>query len=188
MEIILKEDIIGLGYKNDIVNVKNGYGRNYLIPTGKGVIASPSAKKVLAENLRQQAHKLAVLKQNAEEKAKAFEGVSLEIAAKVGATGQLYGSVGAAQVVAALAEKGIEVERKIVTMRDAKQLGDYEAIIHFHKEVEVKVPVKVIAENPEDLEAPVVEEAPAAVEAAVEAVEEAVEEAPVAEEEAPAAE
>ena len=188
MEIILKEDIIGLGYKNDIVNVKNGYGRNYLIPTGKGVIASPSAKKVLAENLRQQAHKLAVLKQNAEEKAKAFEGVALEIAAKVGATGQLYGSVGAAQVVAALAEKGIEVERKIVTMRDAKQLGDYEAVVHFHKEVEVKVPVKVIAENPEDLEAPVVEEAPAAVEAAVEAVEEAVEEAPVAEEEAPAAE
>ena len=188
MEIILKEDIIGLGYKNDIVNVKNGYGRNYLIPTGKGVIASPSAKKVLAENLRQQAHKLAVLKQNAEEKAKAFEGVALEIAAKVGATGQLYGSVGAAQVVAALAEKGIEVERKIVTMRDAKQLGDYEAVVHFHKEVEVKVPVKVIAENPEDLEAPVVEEAPAAVEAAVEAVEEAVEEAPVAEEDAPAAE
>ena len=188
MEIILKEDIIGLGYQNDIVNVKNGYGRNYLIPTGKGVIASPSAKKVLAENLRQQAHKLAVLKQNAEEKAKAFEGVALEIAAKVGATGQLYGSVGAAQVVAALAEKGIEVERKIVTMRDAKQLGDYEAVIHFHKEVEVKVPVKVIAENPEDLEAPVVEEAPAAVEAAAEAVEEAVEEAPVAEEEAPAAE
>ena len=188
MEIILKEDIIGLGYKNDIVNVKNGYGRNYLIPTGKGVIASPSAKKVLAENLRQQAHKLAVLKQNAEEKAKAFEGVALEIAAKVGATGQLYGSVGAAQVVAALAEKGIEVERKIVTMRDAKQLGDYEAVVHFHKEVEVKVPVKVVAENPEDLEAPVVEEAPAAVEAAVEAVEEAVEEAPVAEEEAPAAE
>ena len=170
------------------MNVKNGYGRNYLIPTGKGVIASPSAKKVLAENLRQQAHKLAVLKQNAEEKAKAFEGVALEIAAKVGATGQLYGSVGAAQVVAALAEKGIEVERKIVTMRDAKQLGDYEAVIHFHKEVEVKVPVKVIAENPEDLEAPVVEEAPAAVEAAAEAVEEAVEEAPVAEEEAPAAE
>ena len=88
MEIILKEDIIGLGYKNDIVNVKSGYGRNYLIPTGKGVIASESAKKVLAENLRQQAHKLAVLKQNAEEKAKVFEGVALEIPAKVSMTGQ----------------------------------------------------------------------------------------------------
>ena len=176
MEIILKEDIIGLGYKNDIVNVKSGYGRNYLIPTGKGVIASESAKKVLAENLRQQAHKLAVLKQNAEEKAKVFEGVALEIPAKVSVTGQLYGSVGAAQVVAALAEKGIEVDRKIVTMRDAKQVGDYEAVVHFYKEVEVKVPVKVVAENPEVLEAPVVEEAPAAQEEAPAVEEEIAEE------------
>ena len=190
MEIILKEDIIGLGYKNDIVNVKNGYGRNYLIPSGKGVIASESAKKVLAENLRQQAHKLAVLKQNAEEKAKVFEGVALEIPAKVSMTGQLYGSVGAAQVVAALAEKGIEVDRKIVTMRDAKQLGEYEAVVHFHKEVEVKVPVKVVAENPEVLKAPVVEEevpaAPAVEEEIAEEVEEFVEEALDAEEEATA--
>ena len=189
MEIILKEDIIGLGYKNDIVNVKNGYGRNYLIPSGKGVIASESAKKVLAENLRQQAHKLAVLKQNAEEKAKVFEGVALEIPAKVSMTGQLYGSVGAAQVVAALAEKGIEVDRKIVTMRDAKQLGEYEAVVHFHKEVEVKVPVKVVAENLEVLKAPVVEEAPAAPaveEEIAEEVEEFVEEALDAEEEAAA--
>ena len=190
MEIILKEDIIGLGYKNDIVNVKNGSGRNYLIPSGKGVIASESAKKVLAENLRQQAHKLAVLKQNAEEKAKVFEGVALEIPAKVSMTGQLYGSVGAAQVVAALAEKGIEVDRKIVTMRDAKQLGEYEAVVHFHKEVEVKVPVKVVAENPEVLKAPVVEEeapaAPAVEEEIAEEVEEFVEEALDAEEEAAA--
>ena len=189
MEIILKEDIIGLGYKNDIVNVKSGSGRNYLIPTGKGVIASESAKKVLAENLRQQAHKLAVLKQNAEEKGKVFEGVALEIPAKVSVTGQLYGSVGAAQVVAALAEKGIEVDRKIVTMRDAKQVGDYEAVVHFHKEVEVKVPVKVVAENPEVLEAPVVEEAPAAVEEVAEEVEDFMEDAAEAlAEEAPAAE
>ena len=99
MEIILKEDIIGLGYKNDIVNVKSGYGRNYLIPQGKGVIASPMAKKILAENLKQQqAHKLAALKAAAEEKAAALNGVALEIAAKVSATGQLYGSVGANQV------------------------------------------------------------------------------------------
>ena len=88
MEIILKEDIIGLGYKNDIVNVKSGYGRNYLIPAGKAVIASPSAKKILAENLRQQAAKLEQLKQKALEKAKAFEGVALEIATKVSVTGQ----------------------------------------------------------------------------------------------------
>ncbi len=190
MEIILKEDIIGLGYKNDIVNVKSGYGRNYLIPFGKAVIASPSARKVLAENLRQQAGKLAALKAAAEEKAKVFEGVALEIAAKVSVTGQLYGSVGAAQVAEALAAKGIEVERKIITMGEAKRLGDYEATVHFHKEVEVKVPVKVVAENPEVLAKPVVEEkkpvAPA-VEAEVEE-EAAVEaEAPVvAEEEAPA--
>ena len=177
MELILKEDIIGLGYKNDIVNVKSGYGRNYLIPQQKAVIASPSAKKVLAENLKQQAHKIAAQKAAAEDKAKAFEGVALEIAAKVAVTGQLYGSVGAAQVVEALAAKGIEVDRKIVTMREAKKVGEYEAIVHFHKEVEVKVPVTVVAEN-----APVaapVEEAPKA---------EAVEEAPVAAEEAPVVE
>ena len=189
MEIILKEDIIGLGYKNEIVNVKNGYGRNYLIPQGKAIMATVSAKKVLAENLRQQAHKLAAQKAAAEERAKQFEGVALVIPAKVSATGVTYGSVGVAQVVAALAEKGIEVDRKIVTMRDAKHVGDYEAVVHFHKEVEVHVPVTVVAENAEELraakaalEAPKAEEAP--VEEAVEAVEEtleAVEEAPVEE-------
>ena len=185
MEIILKEDIIGLGYKNDIVNVKSGYGRNYLIPQGKGVIASESAKKVLAENLRQQAHKLAALKAVAEDRAKAFEGVALEIPAKVSATGVTYGSVGAAQVAEALKALGIEVDRKIITMRDAKKVGDYEATVHFHKEVEVIVPVKVVAENaPAVEEAPVVEEAPAV----EETVEEVIEEAPIEEEEAPAAE
>ncbi len=147
MEIILKEDIIGLGYKNDIVNVKKGYGRNYLIPTGKAVIASESAKKVLAEDMRQQAHKLAALKAEAEKKAAALENVSLEILAKVSATGVTYGSVTAATVAEELAKKGFDIDRKIVTMRDVKKVGDYEAVIHFHKEVEVKVPVKVIAEN-----------------------------------------
>ncbi len=162
MEIILKEDIIGLGYKNDIVNVKSGYGRNYLIPQGKGVIASESAKKVLAENLRQQAHKLEVLKAAAEDRAKALEGVVLEIPAKVSATGALYGSIGAAQVAQALKEKGIEIDRKIITMHDAKTVGEFEATVHFHKEVEVKVPVKVVAENApvKEAEAAPVEEAP----------------------------
>lgn len=147
MEIILKEDIIGLGYKNDIVNVKKGYGRNYLIPTGKAVIASESAKKVLAEDMRQQAHKLAALKAEAEKKAAALENVALEILAKVSATGVTYGSVTAATVAEELAKKGFDIDRKIVTMRDIKKVGDYEAVVHFHKEVEVKVPVKVIAEN-----------------------------------------
>ena len=160
MEIILKEDIIGLGYKNDIVNVKSGYGRNYLIPQGKGVIASESAKKVLAENLKQQAHKLAALKAEAEKKAEALNGVELLIEAKVSATGATYGSVNANIVAEELKKKGFEIDRKIITMHDIKKVGDYEATIHFHKEVEVKVPVKVVAENAQ-VETPV-EEAPKA--------------------------
>ena len=149
MEIILKEDVIGLGYKNDIVNVKSGYGRNYLIPTGKGVIASVSAKKVLAENLKQQAHKLAALKAEAEKKAEALNGVELVIEAKVSTTGVTYGSVNANIVAEELQKKGFEIDRKIITMHDIKKVGSYEATIHFHKEVEVKVPVIVVAENAE---------------------------------------
>lgn len=160
MEIILKEDIIGLGYKNDIVNVKSGYGRNYLIPQGKGVIASESAKKVLAENLKQQAHKLAAIKAEAEKKAEQLNGVEVVIAAKVSATGATYGSVNAAIVAEELKNKGIEVDRKIITMHDIKHVGDFEATIHFHKEVEVKLPIKVVAENAK-VEAPA-EEAPKA--------------------------
>ena len=173
MEIILKEDIIGLGYKNDIVNVKSGYGRNYLIPTGKAVIASPSAKKVLAENLKQQAHKLAAVKTEAEKRAEALNGVVLVIEAKVSATGVTYGSVNAATVAEELKKKGIEIDRKIITMRDIKKVGDFEAVVHFHKDVEVILPVKVVAENvvveTPEVEAPVaetpkeeVEEVPAA--------------------------
>ncbi|MBQ3361366.1 MAG: 50S ribosomal protein L9 [Prevotella sp.] len=170
MEIILKEDVIGLGYKNDIVNVKSGYGRNYLIPQGKGVIASPSAKKVLAENLKQQAHKLAALKAEAEKKAEAIKDVALCIAAKVSATGQLYGSVGVNQVAEELKKLGHEIDRKIITMKDAKTVGDFVALVHFHKEVTAEIPVKVVAENApaeeKKAEAPVVEEAPAQEEAA----------------------
>ena len=184
MELILKEDIIGLGYKNDIVNVKSGYGRNYLIPQGKAVIASPSAKKVLAENLKQQAHKLAALKAEAEKKAEAIKDVALTIAAKVSATGQLYGSVNANIVADELKKLGYDIDRKIITMRDAKTVGEFAATVHFHKEVEVQIPVTVVAEN-----APAEEKKEEAVEAAP--VEAPVEEAPVeapAEEEAPAAE
>ncbi len=147
MEIILKEDIIGLGYKNDIVNVKRGYGRNYLIPQGKGVIASESARKVLAENLKQQAAKLAAAKAEAEKQGKALEGVALTIVAKVAASGATYGSVNVSTVADALKEKGFDIDRKIITMKDIKAVGTYEAIVHFHKEVEIKVPVIVVAEN-----------------------------------------
>ena len=143
MEIILKEDIIGLGFKNDIVNVKSGYGRNYLIPTGKGVIASPSAKKVL----KQQAHKLAALKAEAEKKAEALKDVSLVIPAKVSATGVTYGSVNAAIVSEELKKLGHDVDRKIIVMHDIKKVGDYVATVHFHKEVMVEILVKVVDEN-----------------------------------------
>ena len=153
MEIILKEDIIGLGYKNDIVNVKNGYGRNYLIPAGKAVIATASAKKILAENLKQQVHKLERLKAEAEKKAEKLKDVAVEIAARVSSNDMLYGSVTAAMVADELEKKGVEVDRKIITMRDIKKIGTYDAVVHFHKEVEVKIPVTVIAENAAELAA-----------------------------------
>jgi len=170
MEIILKEDIIGLGYKNDIVNVKSGYGRNYLIPQGKGVIASPSAKKILAENLKQQAHKLAAIKAEAEKKAEALNGVALVIETKVSASGVAYGSVNANIVAEELKKKGFDIDRKIIVMNDIKTVGDFSAKICLHKEVEVEIPVKVVSENAEPAKveeapaetAPVAEEAPAA--------------------------
>ncbi len=176
MQIILKEDIIGLGYKNDIVEVKSGYGRNYLIPQGKAVIASESAKKILAENLKQQAHKIAAILAAAQKEAEALNGVTVNIVSKVSATGVLYGSVNAAQVAAELANKGITIDRKRIIMKDIKTVGEYVATVVFHKEVKVELPVIVTAENAQ----------PAAVEETVEAA--PVEEAPVVEAEAPVAE
>ena len=146
MELILKEDVINLGYKDDIVKVKDGYGRNYLIPTGKAVIATESAKKVLAENLRQRAHKLAKIKADAEALAAKFEGVSLTIATKVSATGAVYGSVGAIQIAEELGKLGLEIDRKIIVVSAVKEVGSYEATVKLHKEVTVKVPFTVVAE------------------------------------------
>ena len=146
MELILKEDVINLGYKDDIVKVKDGYGRNYLIPTGKAVIASESAKKVLAENLSQRAHKLAKIKADAEALAAKFEGVALTIATKVSATGAVYGSVGAIQIAEELAKLGLEIDRKIIFVAAVKEIGSYEATVKLHKEVAVKVPFTVVAE------------------------------------------
>ena len=147
MKIILKEDVASLGYKDDVVEVKNGYGRNYLIPYGKAVIASPSALKVLAENQRQRAHKLAAIKLQAENAAAALEGVALTIAVKVSEQGSVYAAVGAAQIAAALAEKGFEVDRKNIIVKDVKELGTFSAVVRFHKEVEVEVPFTVVAEG-----------------------------------------
>ena len=150
MELILKEDVANLGYKNDIVNVKSGYGRNYLIPTGKAVIASPSAKKVLAEDLRQRAHKLAKIKQDAEDLAAKLREVSLTIATKVSSTGTIFGSVGGAQISDELAKLGLEVDRKLISVAETvKAVGQYTATVKLHREVSVEVPFEVVAEAEE---------------------------------------
>ena len=147
MQIILKEDVQGLGYKDDVVEVKNGYGRNYLIPQGKAVIATPSALKVLAENQRQRAHKLAKIKADAEAAAAALEGVSLTIGAKTSATGTIYGSVNAIQISEALEKLGHNVDRRQIVIKDVvKEVGKYTATINFHKEVSVEIPFEVVAE------------------------------------------
>lgn len=147
MEIILKEDVIGLGYKNDIVNVKPGYGRNYLIPTGKGVIASESAKKVLAEDLKQKAHKLEKIKNDALALAAQLGEVSLTIPTKVSATGVIYGSVNSLQIAEELQKKGFSIDRKIIIVKDVKAVGSYVATVKLHKEVSVEIPFEVIAEE-----------------------------------------
>ena len=147
MELILVEDVAGLGYKNDIVSVKKGYGRNYLIPQGKAVIASESARKVLAENLKQRAHKLAKIKADAEELAAKLAPVALTIATKVSATGTIFGAVNNIQIAEALAKLGFEIDRKIIVVESAKEVGNYNATIKLHKEVSVKIPFAVVAEE-----------------------------------------
>ena len=147
MEIILKEDVVGLGYKNDIVTVKNGYGRNFLIPTGKAVIASEGAKKVLAEDLKQRAHKLAKIKADAEALAEKLSKVeTIEVPMKVSPTGVIYGSVTNVQIADALQKLGFELDRNIIRVDSVKEVGNYKALIKLHKEVSVEIPFKVVAE------------------------------------------
>ena len=147
MEIILLEDFQNLGYKDDVVSVKNGYGRNYLIPQGKAILATPSAKKVLAENLKQRAHKLAKIKADAEELAAKINGISLTIGAKTSATGTIFGSVNNIQLAEALAKKGFDIDRKVIYINDnVKELGTYKAIVKLHKEVSAEINFEVVAE------------------------------------------
>ena len=148
MELILKENVHGLGYKDDIVTVKDGYGRNYLIPTGKAVIASASAKKVLAEELKQRAHKLEKIKNDAQAVADKLATIeTIKISTKVSATGAIYGSVNNIQIAEALAALGHEVDRKIIYIKEAvKEVGTYTATIKLHKEVSVEISFEVVAE------------------------------------------
>ena len=148
MDLILVEDVAGLGYKNDIVSVKKGYGRNYLIPQGKAVIASESARKVLAENLKQRAHKLAKIKADAEELAAKLAPVALTIATKVSATGTIFGAVTNIQIAEALAKLGFEIDRKTIVVKETvKEVGSYTATVKLHKEVSVEIPFEVVAEE-----------------------------------------
>ncbi|MDE5812362.1 MAG: 50S ribosomal protein L9 [Muribaculaceae bacterium] len=147
MKLILKEDIHNLGYKDDVVEVKSGYGRNYLIPQGKAVIASPSALKILAENQRQRAHKIAQLKADAEAVAASLADVALTIGAKAAANGTIFGSVNSIQIAEALAKLGHNIDRKIIVVKDnVKELGKYTATVKLHKEVSVEIPFEVVAD------------------------------------------
>jgi len=147
MEIILKEDVANLGYKDDIVTVKDGYGRNFLIPQGKAVIASASAKKVLAENQKQRMHKLAQIKQDAQALAAKMEGIMLVVGAKTSSTGTIFGSVSNIQIAEELAKKGFEIDRKLIFMDSVKETGSYKAQVRLHKEVSVEIPFEVVSEN-----------------------------------------
>lgn len=148
MEVILKEDVANLGYKDDIVHVKDGYGRNFLIPQGKAVIASESARKVLAEVLKQRAHKIAKIKEEAEAMAEKMKGVSLTIGAKTSSTGTIFGSVTNIQIAEELAKLGFEVDRKIIRIKEdaVKEVGSYNATVRLHKEVSVEIPFEVVSE------------------------------------------
>ena len=147
MKLIIKEDIANLGYKDDVVEVKSGYGRNYLSPQQKAVIATPSALKMLAENQKQRAHKLAKIKADAEAAAAALEGVTLTIGAKTSSTGTIFGSVNSIQIAEALEKLGHTVDRKLIYLKDAvKEVGSYKATIKFHKEVSVEIPFEVVSE------------------------------------------
>lgn len=160
MKIILKKDVIGLGYKDDVVTVKNGYGRNYLLPQGIAELATPSALKQLAESLKQRAHKIAKIKADAEDAAKKYVDVTLVITAKTSDGKHIYGSVGPAQIVEALAAKGIEADPKHVLLKPVKEVGQYTTTVQLHKEVAVEVHFEVISESepvqekttPEDFE------------------------------------
>lgn len=147
MEIILKQDVAGLGYKNDTVKVKSGYGRNYLIPTGVAILANDSNKRMIAENIRQAAHKAAKVKQDAETLAAKIGELTIEVGTKAGESGKIFGAVTAVQVAEILKTKGFEVDRKKVHFKEQpKQLGTYTVTLDLHKEVKHTITVNVVAE------------------------------------------
>jgi len=148
MEIILKQDIHKLGHRDDIIKVKDGYARNYLIPNGMAIHATPSAKKIHDEILKQRAHKEQQLLANAHEVAEKLKDVSLVIGAKTSTKGKIFGSVNTIQISEALAEKGFEIDRRNITIKEdlIKEVGNYTASIRLYKDVKVEIPFEIIAE------------------------------------------
>jgi large subunit ribosomal protein L9 len=148
MEIILKQDVNKLGQKDDIVNVKDGYGRNYLIPNGYAVAASSSAKKMHTENLRQRAHKEEKIKIAAQAIAEKLSGVKLVVGAKTSTSGKIFGSVNTIQIAESLKEKGFDIDRRNITLPEdqIKEIGNYKAIVKLHREVKVEIEFEIIGE------------------------------------------
>lgn len=148
MELILKKDVENLGFADDVVTVKNGYGRNFLIPQGYAVLATSSAKKVLAENLKQRAHKEEKVVKEAKEAASKLDDLELKITAKAGAGDKLFGSITNGNLSEALADKGVEIDKKFISILggNIKRLGQYEAKIRFHREVVIDFTFDVVAE------------------------------------------
>ena len=145
MELILKQDVQNLGFKDDVVTVKNGYGRNYLIPQGFAVLATPSAKKVLAENLKQRAFKEAKIVDDAKKLAEALKALEIKISAKAGGE-KLFGSITNIDIAAALEAAGQPIDRKFITSGTVKRTGKYSASVRLHRNVVIDLPYEIIAE------------------------------------------
>ena len=146
MEVILREDIKGIGYKNDTVKVKPGFGRNYLIPQGIAILANKSNRMMIDENIRQAAHKAEKLQNDAEAIAASIGELALDIKTKAGESGKIFGSITAIQVADALKEKGFDVDRKKITVDTIKEIGEHKAVIDFHKNVHHEITLNVVAE------------------------------------------
>ena len=149
MELILKENIENLGFKGDIVNVKSGYGRNFLIPKGKAILATPSSKKILQENIKQQEFKDKKVVDEFNEFAKTLKKLKIKISSKVSESDKLFGSITSNDVSVALEAKGHKVENSLITVpgKNIKRLGSYEATIRLHREVSVQIPFDIIPEK-----------------------------------------
>lgn len=148
MEIILKQDIPNLGHKDDVVKVKEGYGRNYLIPKGFGILATESVKKMHQENLRQRSHKELKLREDAEAVAKNLGSVSLKIGAKTSSTGKIFGSVNTIQIAEALQAMGYDIDRKNITLQEdsIKEIGAYKATVKVYKDIKTEISFEVYSE------------------------------------------